>query len=223
MRPPSGGPRDAYPPIVEESDPPNYSIHFTAKKIELKFNEYVTVSDVATEVFISPPLQTMPDIKTRGKSVIISFDEELHDSTTYSIYFGKSIKDNTEGNALENYNYVFSTGGTIDSLSIVGEVIDAFNLKPREDILVLLYEDKNDTIPFDSLPFLVKPSYLTRTNQQGFFVINNLREGEYRLFGLADNNLSATYDNAEEERKLLRKQSWRGSLRGLERYLRGLY
>ena len=155
MKSPGGGPKDIYPPIVEESDPPNYSTYFNSKKITLTFDEFVTVSDVVKEVFISPPLQSSPEIKTKGKSVIISFDEILLDSTTYSIFFGKAIKDLTEGNPLENYNYVFSTGAKIDSLSIVGEVMDAFELKPREDVLVMLYEDDNDTIPFDSLLYFV--------------------------------------------------------------------
>lgn len=199
MRPPTGGPKDAYAPIVLASEPPNYTINFDADKIELKFNEFVAVSDVITEVFISPPLQNTPEVKTRGKSVIIYLEEELQDSTTYSIFFGKSIKDITEGNPIENYNYVFSTGDKIDSLSVIGEVINAFDLKPREDVLVMLYEDDNDSIPFDSLPFMVKPSYLTRTNTAGFFLINNLRGGDYMMFTLADINLSATYDGGDEE------------------------
>ena len=199
MRAPTGGPQDIFGPVVLESEPPNYTTHFDADKIILKFDEFVAVSDVTQEVFISPPFQRTPEIKSRGKSVIISIEEELLDSTTYSIFFGKSIKDITEGNPIENYNYVFSTGPKIDSLSIIGEVIDAFNLQPREDVLVMLYEDENDTIPFDSLPFLVKPSYLTRTNPSGFFVINNLRMGEYKMFTLSDINLSATYDGGDEE------------------------
>jgi len=199
MRPPTGGPKDIYPPVVLESEPANYTINFDADKITLKFDEFVAVSDVTQEVFISPPLQRTPDIKTRGKSVIIDIDEELQDSTTYSIFFGKSIKDITENNPMENYNYVFSTGEKIDSLSVIGEVFDAFTLEPREDVLVLLYEDKNDTIIFDSLPYLVKPSYLTRTNPSGFFVINNLRPGNYLMFALSDINLSATYDGGDEE------------------------
>ena len=199
MKAPGGGPKDVYPPQVKESEPPNYTTHFSSDKIVLKFNEFVTVSEVNSEVFISPPLKNTPDLKTRGKSVIISIDEELLDSTTYSIFFGKSIKDLTEGNAMENYNYVFSTGNRIDSLSVIGEVINAFDLKPREDVLVMLYEDNNDTIPFDSMPFLVKPSYLTRTNPAGFFVINNLRGGKYLMFALSDINLSATFDQGDED------------------------
>jgi len=199
MKGPSGGPKDIYPPIVEESEPPNYSTFFTSQKIVLKFDEFVVVSDVVSEVFISPPLQNTPDIKVKGKTVVITIDEELQDSTTYSIFFGNAIKDNTEGNPLENYTYVFSTGGYIDSLSIVGEVTDAFELKPREAILIMLYEDDNDTIVFDSLPYFVKPSYVTRTSEEGYFVINNISDGEYALYALSDNNMSATYDNAEEE------------------------
>ncbi len=199
MKAPSGGPKDIYPPIVVESDPPNYTVNFSEDKIVLSFNEFVAVSDVSTEVFISPPFQNTPEIKTRGKSVIISIDEPLHDSITYSIYFGKAIKDITEGNAMVNYTYVFSTGEKIDSLSVPGEVIDAFTLKPREDVLVMLYEDNNDTIPFDSLPYLVKPAYLTRTTQAGYFILNNLKEKEYMLFALTDNNLNSTYEQGEEE------------------------
>ncbi|MEE4256525.1 MAG: Ig-like domain-containing protein [Bacteroidales bacterium] len=199
MRAPTGGPKDIYPPVVIESEPPNYTTNFDADKIVLRFDEFVAVSDVTQEVFISPPFQRTPDMKTRGKSVIINIDEELLDSTTYSIFFGNSIKDITENNPIENYNFVFSTGDRIDSLSVIGEVIDAFNLKPREDVLVMLYEDRNDTIIFDSLPYLVKPSYLTRTNASGFFVINNLRMGKYMMFALNDINLSATYDGGEEE------------------------
>jgi len=199
MRAPTGGPKDVYPPVVIESEPPNYTTNFDADKIVLRFDEFVTVSDVTQEVFISPPFQRTPDMKTRGKSVIISIEEELLDSTTYSIFFGNSIKDITENNPIENYNFVFSTGDRIDSLSVIGEVINAFNLQPREDVLVMLYEDKNDTIIFDSLPYLVKPSYLTRTNASGFFVINNLRMGKYMMFTLNDINLSATYDGGDEE------------------------
>jgi hypothetical protein len=199
MRPPTGGPIDVYPPLVVESDPPNYTVHFSEDKIVLRFDEFVSVSDVAAEVFVSPPFQNTPEIKSRGKTVIINIDETLHDSTTYSIFFGKAIKDITEGNAMVNYTYVFSTGEKIDSLSVIGEVIDAFTLKPREDVLVLLYEDNNDTIPFDSLPYLVKPAYLTRTTQAGYFILNNLKKEEYMLFALADDNLNITYEEGEEE------------------------
>jgi hypothetical protein len=38
---PAGGPRDEDPPVVIESDPPNYSIHFDARRIEIKFDEYI--------------------------------------------------------------------------------------------------------------------------------------------------------------------------------------
>jgi hypothetical protein len=199
MRPPTGGPIDVYPPLVVESDPPNYTVHFSEDKIVLRFDEFVSVSDVAAEVFVSPPFQNTPEIKSRGKTVIINIDETLHDSTTYSIFFGKAIKDITEGNAMVNYTYVFSTGEKIDSLSVIGEVIDAFTLKPREDVLVMLYEDNNDTIPFDSLPYLVKPAYLTRTTQAGYFILNNLKKEEYMLFALADDNLNITYEEGEEE------------------------
>ena len=41
MGSPSGGPRDQDPPQMLESDPPNYSIRFEAKKIQITFDEYI--------------------------------------------------------------------------------------------------------------------------------------------------------------------------------------
>ena len=67
MKAPQGGPKDTYPPQVLESDPPNNTTNFQADKIMLKFDEFVAVSDITTEVFISPPFKNTPEIKTRGK------------------------------------------------------------------------------------------------------------------------------------------------------------
>ncbi|MCK7536284.1 MAG: Ig-like domain-containing protein [Marinilabiliales bacterium] len=53
---------------------------------------------------------TKPDIRLKGKSLLVSWDEELADSTTYTFYFQDAIRDNNENNPIPNYQYVFSTG-----------------------------------------------------------------------------------------------------------------
>ncbi len=96
--------------------------------------------------------------------------------------------------SLINYEYVFSTGGHIDSLSIPGKVLNAFNHKPEEGIIAMVYQDDNDTVPLDSLPFRVPPKSASKTTKDGVFRINNLAAGTYKLFALEDLNNDFIYD-----------------------------
>ncbi len=194
-----GGPRDIAPPQVLYCVPTNYSSGFTTDKIYIYFDEFIKLNEVNSQVIISPPLENMPDFKTKGKSVVIKFDEKLKDSTTYTIFFGDAIADITENNPVSNFEYVFSTGPTVDSLSITGEVLNAFTLKPEEDIFVMLYIDNNDTIPFDSMPYLIKPYYVSKTNSNGEFELNNLKNETYKIFALRDANGNYLYDMPNEE------------------------
>ena len=140
----------------------------------------------------------MPEIKLKGKSVIIEFQEPLRDNTTYNIFFGESVTDLTENNPVSNFQYIFSTGDVLDSLIIEGQILDAFNLNPVEGINVMLYLDINDTIDFDSIPYLARPYYLTRTNDKGQFVLYNLKDESYKIFALLDVNSNLIYDQPNE-------------------------
>ncbi len=196
---PTGGPKDTDPPVIEECVPPNFSTQFTADKFEIKFDEFVQLKDANNQVVISPPYLPNTEYRLRGKSVVVAFDDSLKSNTTYSIHFGDAISDNTEGNLLENFSYVFSTGDYIDSLSLHGTVIDAFDLTPQKGIQVMLYMDNNDTVPFDSLPYKVKPYYLARTNEKGEFYLGNISSNEFKFFALKDQNGDFIYNLPEEK------------------------
>ena len=43
---PTGGSKDVKPPVAVTMLPPNYSVNFTSRKVELKFDEYVQLSDL---------------------------------------------------------------------------------------------------------------------------------------------------------------------------------
>ena len=70
---PTGGPRDERPPVVVEAVPENHSINFLGKKIEITFDEYITLENANQNVMISPPLSEKPDIKLKNKTVVIKF------------------------------------------------------------------------------------------------------------------------------------------------------
>jgi len=148
---------------------------------------------VATQVIISPPMEELPEFNLRGKSVVIDFVEDFKENTTYTIFLGSAIADITENNVISNFEYVFSTGDDIDSLSIRGSVVNAFNNEAEKDILVMLYLQT-----YDSVPYKEKPYYLTRTNESGEFALNNLAAGEYKMFAISDANSNFIYDLPNE-------------------------
>ena len=135
-----------------------------------------------------------PRIYLRGKSVILEYDDDLRDSTTYTFYFQDAIRDLNEGNILENYQFVFSTGAVIDSLSVTGNVYSAYNLDPPEATLVLLHKDLADSAVIKKLP-----DYISRVDKKGYFRIDNVKEGKYRLYALKDADNSKNFNLANEE------------------------
>ena len=68
-----------------------------------------------------------PEYATRVLTIKIK--DTLKPNTTYSFNFGQSIADNNEGNVLNHFKYVFSTGAVIDSLKLSGSIKDAFDKK----------------------------------------------------------------------------------------------
>lgn len=196
---PSGGPKDTKAPVVLVASPENYSTNFKGKSIHLTFDEFVTLNNPSSKVLISPPLNKKPTYRTSGKTLIIRFEEPLQPNTTYSFYFGDAIKDLHEGNVFKGYTYSFSTGASIDSLSLKGKVTSASALTPMEGFMVGLYSDDNDTLKLDSLPFRVKPDYITTTDKNGNFEFAGLADKEYLIFALNDNNSNLIYDLPNEE------------------------
>lgn len=192
---PTGGPRDEDPPNVLESSPANYSKYFEAKKIQITFDEYIVLDNVNQELIVSPPMEEQPKVKLRKKTLIIEFEEELKENTTYTFNFGSAIKDLHEGNMLQNFEYVFSTGAVLDSMSVKGSLQNAETLeKPEDPINIMLYTDLRDSVPLTEIPM-----YVGRSNDSGVFSVNNLRPGEYKVFALKDGNNNLLFDLPSEE------------------------
>lgn len=196
---PGGGPIDIIPPDVVKCDPPNFSTSFSKRRIQLTFNEFVELKQANQQIIVSPPMKNQPDYRLSGKSLIIDLNEELIPLTTYSIFFGNAIADITEGNPLKDFLYVFSTGKFIDSLSVAGEVLNAFTLNPEEEVFVMLYSLSNDTVSADSLPVLMRPLYVSKSDKEGRFRLQYLKNEPMKLFALRDLNSNYLFDLPEEE------------------------
>lgn len=197
---PTGGPKDETPPEFMGSEPVNRARNFDDKKVDLLFDEFVVLKDLNQHLLISPPMEEKLDVKTKGKGLRINFakEEVLAENTTYTIYFGDAIVDLHENNPISNFQYVFSTGPAIDSLSIRGKVLTAEYLLPAEDVFVCLYLDNNDTLALDSLPQKVRPYYVAKTNAEGDFEINNIKNDQYLIFAVKDANANYINDMPNE-------------------------
>ncbi len=190
---PTGGEKDIKPPILLESKPDNLSKNFKSKKIILKFDEYVQLKDVKNNLLVSPPMLEKAEIKLKGKSILIKLKSKLDDSTTYNFNFGDAIVDNNEGNILKDFKFIFSTSNEIDSFSISGNLKNAFDLKAEEDVMVMIYENLNDTAPQKTIPI-----YIDRTDENGNFFIKNIKKKKYKIFALKDANSNFLFDMPNE-------------------------
>jgi hypothetical protein len=190
---PTGGPKDTDPPVILKSQPENGTVLFTGKEFVITFDEYVALDRITEKFMVSPPLEGKPEIRLKGKSLQVIWDEELADSTTYTFYFQDAIRDNNENNPIPNYQYVFSTGTVLDSLSLTGNVFDAGNLEPVADVMVMMYSNLADSAPRKLLP-----SYISRPDPSGGFLISNIRPGSYRLYAIKDLNGNLLYDLDDE-------------------------
>lgn len=190
----TGGDQDLTPPIEVESTPKNGATYFAEKTISIEFDEYIQLTNLSSQLIISPLMETAPEISIKGKKLIIKLNSELKENTTYSLNFGDAITDITENNVFPNYKYVFSTGSFIDSLSYSGTIVNAFDLSKKEKIYVLLYDQFEDSIPLKE-----KPRYVAISDKDGKFSITNIAEGTYKVFAIKDINSNYLFDLPNEE------------------------
>lgn len=193
---PSGGPKDTQPPVVKSATPASGTVRFDKEQIYIAFDEFVQVKDANSNILVSPPMKQKPTYTPKGKGLLVTLNDTLRPNTTYLFQFSGGIVDFNEGNVLPAYNYVFSTGSSIDSMTLCGKVMEAFSAKPyKEDVTLMAYPDSAWT---DSAVVLQQPLYVTRCEKSGFFQFNHIRAGRYRIVAIedGDRNLRLGIDEA---------------------------
>lgn len=191
---PTGGDKDTIPPEVVRIDPLPNQTDFNKQIVTMTFDEFVVSTDVPSKMLVSPPLKKNPSVRMRSKTIMIDFKEQLKANQSYSIDFRNSIKDNNEGNPMEDFRMAFSTGDELDTLMVGGYVRLAENMEPMEDALISLYA-------IDSLHYFRDsiPDYVGKSDADGFFMISNIKPGKYRMYALQDLDNSLTYNSTEEQ------------------------
>jgi hypothetical protein len=202
----TGGDKDTIAPVLKASFPKNFSTDFKGNDIKLTFDEYIILKNLNKQLIISPPMKYDPLIlpTTASKYLTIKIKDTLQPNTTYSFNFGQSISDNNEGNALNQFKYVFSTGKYIDSLKIGGFVKDAYAKEVESFVSIMLYE-VNDAFK-DSVVYKQTPRYVTNTlDSLKTFKLENLKAGKYLLVAMKDINSNNKF-NAKTDKIGFQKQ-----------------
>ena len=206
---PVGGAKDSIPPQITGSniDSPRVNVPRDIRELRIDFDEYITLKDINKQLIISPPLKQITKILPSGmgnKYLLIKWTDTLQENTTYNFNFGNAIVDNNEGNALGYYNFAFSTGEKIDSLFISGELKSLINEKDKKseegNMVVGLYQQK------DSMDYRQKPYYITKADPDGYFELNYLAPGNYRVLAFEDSNSNSVYDIGKEKVSFLKEQ-----------------
>ncbi|MBE2274081.1 MAG: Ig-like domain-containing protein [Flavobacteriales bacterium] len=198
---PVGGDKDTIPPQVVGSniDTSRVNVPRNIGELRIDFDEYITLKEINKNLIISPPIKKMKKILPSGmanKYLLIKWDDTLQANTTYSFNFGNAIVDNNEGNALKYYNFAFSTGNKIDDLYISGEVKSLIANKEtkteEKNLVVGLYQVK------DTMNYRQKPYYITKADPDGYFELNYLSPGKYRILAFEDTNANSVFDAGKE-------------------------
>lgn len=191
---PEGGPRDMTPPVMVSSTPAPGSVNVSNGRIDIVFDENITLDDPMNKIVVSPPQKKQAQISSNGRRVRITLRDTLRDSTTYTVDLADAVRDLNEGNILDGLAIDFSTGPSIDTLMISGIVFEGRTLEPAQGMIVGVYSTPVADTALTTLPM----DRITKTNALGRFTIRNLKPGSYRVFAINDLNHDFHWDRSED-------------------------
>lgn len=195
---PPGGKKDTLAPKLVSSMPTARQLNYNGKTVELEFSEYVNSENLQQKITITPQDSNTFVVKSLPLGIRLTFAKPFLPNTTYTIDFADGIKDITERNIARNTKIVFSTGATIDSLFLTGNVVDDETRQPLLGFVVGLFAS-TDTLPINRK----RPQYFARTDSSGNYRIENVKAGLYKVYGFDDKDLNLV-NNTPGERVAFR-------------------
>ncbi len=190
---PSGGPKDTIPPNLLVSVPSHQTVNFKGTDIYLEFDEKINADKLKQQLLITPISDIKYSHSVKKNILRIKLETPLKDSTTYTFNFSDGVVDITEKNPAVNLKLAISTGSFIDSLQIIGQIKYLQTNKPAPEFIVALYDVLDSTNVFDD-----KPKYFATTNDNGQYILENIKNGRYRIYSWKDENRSLTYQPKTE-------------------------
>lgn len=204
---PVGGIKDSIAPSMVGSniDSGRINVPRDLKELRIDFDEYITLDKISKNLIISPPIKRIKKIlpsSLANKYILIQWSDTLQANTTYNFNFGNAIKDNNEGNVLRYFNFAFSTGNKIDDQYIAGEITNKVASKSSGSSSSSSSSEKSTVIGLykvqDTMNYKEKPYYVTMADLDGYYELNFLSPGKYRLLAFEDLNGNTIFDTGAE-------------------------
>lgn len=211
--PPSGGPRDTLPPRLLTVTPHDSTLNFNSNRIVFTFDEYVDLQEVQNNLLFTPTFEMNPEVSVRSKTVTVRFRDSLLPNTTYLLNFGNAIRDINESNPLRNFMYTFSTGSSLDTVTLSGKVILAENGKADSTLIVMLHRNLTDSAVIKE-----RPVYVARVDAAGNYRFRNLPRDTFALYALGDAGTIRRYQNKTQYFAFANEPVVTGTTRGLTLY-----
>ena len=177
---PTGGEKDINPSRVLRVDMIENNKEY--KVIVFEFDEYIQLNKWEQHFYISPTINSSVQKKIKKQKLFLTIEDTLKENTTYHVALNNCIKDNNEGNILDSLTYNLSTGKDKDTLTLTGNLLDAYTLAPLENAWVMLFQENID----DSVIFKGTPNYISKTDNNGIFYFPNLKNKKYKIVALTD-------------------------------------
>lgn len=195
VAPPLGGPRDRTPPRRISSSPDSAARNAKQLFVRLNFSEPVITKDLNKNLLITPQLPEDNPYKLREdrSSITLLFEKPLDPNTTYSFNFREGVVDITEGLPAKNASLTFSTGPALDSGKVRGMLTDVLTARAVEGASIGLYRAADTAGVRKGRPY-----YTVLTDKEGKFSLNFLKDGDYKLYAVADKNNNGHYDDGEK-------------------------
>ena len=172
---PTGGKKDSEAPKLLNST--SYiNTNSSEKGILFEFDERIQEHLFVGNFYCSPPLKEVTH-KVNGKEIYITITDNLSSDLKYIISLNNCIKDITEGNVLEELEYIIPPKDTtLNFYYLNAKIENSLTKEDEKNHWVLLY---NSDVP-DSLIFKITPNYVSKTDKNGFANFNNLEKGSYK-------------------------------------------
>ncbi len=174
---------DKTPPKVIQTFPQSDSLNIprTLDHIEIVFSERMNQATLAKNLFISPPLSYETDWEGWDAATLLLADT-LQPERTYVISVATGMEDLHKNKMAESFQFAFSTGSKMDRNKIQGRV---FFENIQHPFRIFAYE-LSDSLNFD--PTKNKPDYISMAGIDGFFELNYMKNGQFRILAVDDRN-----------------------------------
>ena len=80
----TGGEEDVDAPKELKCSPINGTTNFNAPTVVIEFDEFIKLTNLTSQLIVSPPMEIAPEISVKGKKLMLKIKSKLAPATTYS-------------------------------------------------------------------------------------------------------------------------------------------